>query len=539
VKKLFFCVTFLLLSITSFSACGRGNADINVYEEQNEASYKVAETPTAPPTPMEFSVITLSDVLQIAMARREGIIMPDHEYLTELTEGRVRQELDLSRFEALPDLPQIESRPDGAITFDEAVYEVNLFFEILRQFYGAYIFFGGDDVFFPVRDGIIERFAVYDYLFTGLVYWVFHNGLNEILNDNHFRIFNSSMVNEYEFYAPFADLRFGKSERGFYSRESGRYVVDISEGGFRLSLSHDGVFYYSPVIIRPFDEDGEIFIYVPIVYDDGEETVYRFAQMRPPTGARFADSGLAFHDGIPVVTVREMGWPFSTGEHTGGNCRETARDFLRIAPELRDEPVIIIDIRQNMGGNGSLGADWLLILTEEFVPFNFRAVSAANEKTGLFVNVFGGEDIFYYAQYFMDYFGIDMYGIYEAGLVEGEWLDENTWAYGYLLDRIVHNEQLLIFLTDRVTASAAEIFADLAFNMENTLVVGQNTSGTLLTNVTVSGLMLPYSGLQFQFGGGMYVFPKGHLPEGIGLAPDVWVRGDALTAVLAMLGGLA
>jgi len=74
----------------------------------------------------------------------------------------------------------------------------------------------------------------------------------------------------------------------------------------------------------------------------------------------------------------------------------------------------------------------------------------------------------------------------------------------------------------------------LAFNIENTLVIGQNTAGMLNTSGG-SALFLPRSGQHISFGHFAHVHPPGHLPEGIGLTPDIWVHGDALAATFAML----
>ena len=75
---------------------------------------------------------------------------------------------------------------------------------------------------------------------------------------------------------------------------------------------------------------------------------------------------------------------------------------------------------------------------------------------------------------------------------------------------------------------------DLFFNMENTLVVGQNTGGALLSAGSMP-IALPNSGISVTFSNAMYVHPANHFQEGKGFAPDVWVNGDALVAALGML----
>jgi hypothetical protein len=226
-----------------------------------------------------------------------------------------------------------------------------------------------------------------------------------------------------------------------------------------------------------------------------------------------------------------MGWPFSTEEYEFYTSTKYAWQFLSFAPKLHNEPVIIIDIRGNLGGNVHLGTLWLKLLTGEFIPHNFRHMGIF-DRNELIAD--DSENAMYHARQFAEYF--DIYELYEITFPEAFWLDENHFIFGSFPDRIVPNEQLIIFLTDRNTASAGESFADLAFNMENTLIIGQNTMGSLLTGTSFpSRITLPNCGMPFNLGRGFFVHPENHLTESIGLAPDIWVQGDALSATLAML----
>jgi len=115
------------------------------------------------------------------------------------------------------------------------------------------------------------------------------------------------------------------------------------------------------------------------------------------------------------------------------------------------------------------------------------------------------------------------------------YFDSNHIIYAQSPCEIVSNDQLIIVLVDRFTASAGEQMVDLAFSMENVLVIGQNTAGVLITSSGWINSALPWSSITFDFSADMRVFPEGHFIEGIGFAPDIWVIGDALTAALNML----
>jgi len=89
-------------------------------------------------------------------------------------------------------------------------------------------------------------------------------------------------------------------------------------------------------------------------------------------------------------------------------------------------------------------------------------------------------------------------------------------------------------LVDRFSASATEDFVVHTLAVKNTLIIGQNTAGMLLSHGD-STRSLRYSGVTFNASGAGFIFPYGLFTEGIGFAPDIWVTGDALAATLGML----
>ena len=98
----------------------------------------------------------------------------------------------------------------------------------------------------------------------------------------------------------------------------------------------------------------------------------------------------------------------------------------------------------------------------------------------------------------------------------------------------VPNDKLIILLIDRYAASAGENFTDQILSLENTLVIGQNTAGVLLTG-GMDQFFLPNSDIQIDMGIIYNIWDEAHFKEGAGISTDVWVIGDALQAALAML----
>ena len=106
--------------------------------------------------------------------------------------------------------------------------------------------------------------------------------------------------------------------------------------------------------------------------------------------------------------------------------------------------------------------------------------------------------------------------------------------YVYTPGRVIPNSRLIILLVDRYSMSAAEMFAQQILNIENTLIIGQNTNGNLVAS-TGRTLYLPNSGIPFAAGPDLFFSTDSMWPEGVGITPDIWVIGDALAATLAML----
>jgi len=271
----------------------------------------------------------------------------------------------------------------------------------------------------------------------------------------------------------------------------------------RLSMNEQGDIFYSPVVyVQDFIFDYTTFSPIlNITFEDDSRYELPLELHLTPT-ILLTLPVLRFIDGVPVVSIRTMhGWPDPNDPGI--------EIFMSFVEELRDEPVIVVDVRGNGGGNGLLPLTWLYELTGSFVPHTNAMLStrliAPRARTGPF------------------------------GLSHFD--DNHSSRLGRQADNLVVNHQLIIMLTDRRVGSAAELFTDSMLNMGNTLIVGQNTRGMLITGEILSFAThsLPNSGIPFTFGVTLSVFPEGLFAEGIGLAPDIWVHGDALQATLSLL----
>ena len=517
----------LLPVLVIASACGRTPAPY--YET---APTTVAETQATTETTTEAEITTepmyiaqpapqptLEDILYIANARRHSIDRNADQRIYELTQGRAPQTINI--LETFTGNVQVST-----FTPEVAIADARYLFALLQQAYGAYTYFGGDAVFMPILDTIVATLEGNDtWTMQNFANTLFIN-LSSAIRDNHFFLGGASMGVNYTFARPMTHNHrtiFARGENGFINKASGEAVAAVHVAGepidlnqaMRKSLSNDGELYYSLVIVAPVHEAP---MRASIIYKNGYTDNITLAPA--PTTGHPRGSHLEFIDNIPVVRLGEMGFPDSPD----GNSAASAKYFLSTADRLQAEPIIIIDIRSNHGGNGTLVPRWLHALTGELIPHNYRGLRVENYEE--FMTAIANDPA--YGLHFICPYVMATY--VPMAPFDNEHLIMYTDPF-----RVVENQRLFILLTNRHTASAGDAFADLMLSMENTLIIGQNTAGVFHTDLRFPSLTLPNSGLHFGFGNTINLHPPNHLPEGIGIAPDLWVNGDALTATLALL----
>jgi len=458
----------------------------------------------------------LQDVLDNANKRRHNIIKPDNIRLLELTEGRVPTTKNFGNF-----WNSVEKR--SSVSISDAVADAQDFFGLLRDMYGGYLYYGGDKVFTPVLDNIIAAIENRSDDATSISLSEFENILFSHLStvnivDKHFNIGDKLFAPSVAFYHAPEDFAFERDERGFKCLRCGKYATGAAgcslDEIMRLHLTQEGIFVYVPVILHE-EETLPDKLMIEFTYDDGTRDGIDFLKENP-LYIDYRSPSLQYIEGFPVVNISFMSWP----ESMTHSYAQHARDFLSFAPKLRDEPVVIVDIRSNRGGNGLLAREWLHTLTGEIVPNNYVELKA---QVWDFSKQYGTPEDH-------SYISSDISQKYRIPELFGE----GYMIFGNTPDRIIEWEQVFILLVDRHTASAGEGFTDMVLSMSNSLIVGSHTYGVLNFD-TLGNFQMPRSGLSFGFGAGMHVFPEDHLIEGVGIAPDVWVAGDALNAVIKML----
>jgi len=295
------------------------------------------------------------------------------------------------------------------------------------------------------------------------------------------------------------------------------FVIHQTEDGFVTEV--DGVLHRVLAITL---EGQEVEGFLPTLTEDGQFAwafghVFYDAQIMPGAASYTADVTLentetgerltremrldrvlnASDRGQQMFELREVqGVTVLRNRHLAGGPMGA---FANTGTALRDEPVLILDLRGHGGGTAIYALDWVWQYTGQ-MP---------------------GQALFYSVRPSTETLG-ELIPPLEQILTSDQLELVQDWG-AFLEDPeqgMIQNENLLIVLIDNAVASTGDMFVGYLRQLENVLIVGANTGGVLVTgDVTV--VPLPYSRIPVMFGTGLNVRPDLSQFEGVGFAPDL------------------
>jgi hypothetical protein len=231
--------------------------------------------------------------------------------------------------------------------------------------------------------------------------------------------------------------------------------------------------------------------------------------------------------GIPVIRIR------SFSDHHA----DALNQFVETANAHKGEPVIIVDIRGNGGGNEAWPISWIQRLTGRRAEsvFIFSELYGKTTMAGR-ANVFA-----YLYDLYPDthsYRGeaerfTSIAETFESGARQPSWVG----PYYPQMPLIANDTTLVIVMNDRV-ASSGEGLIMRASQAENVVLVGENSMGCL-TFGNAGAYQLPHSRLMVHLPINFGLYLDMEFREEKGLAPDLWVpAADAVNyAVAAVRSG--
>lgn len=205
--------------------------------------------------------------------------------------------------------------------------------------------------------------------------------------------------------------------------------------------------------------------------------------------------------------------------------------FIGSAKRLSKEPIAILDLRGNGGGDAGVVQRWLNAYDPNGIAKNiygtgcfFLSTKAASYLVARSLQDYslpGRSQDMLYNEYMLRYH----YDANSCYLIKDD--AKLTWNDG---------NGLLFVLMDSHTISGGEWLLAALRTRSNVVFVGENSAGMML-GASGQKIALPNSKIKFQFGTSLLLgYDERVFQEGRGFLPDLWVGGDALERVRALIG---
>ena len=331
----------------------------------------------ADPQPQAGSSAELSipaELRAIMRANREIALPPPHPDFDEIAAGFLTPGApnDIMRqLQIASDIRQQrrqaerEVSPCDLLAHEDIAWEIDFVFDILRHAYAAYQYFGGDEVFLPLRDSMLERLAGMD---NPLSVYAFLEDLlapsfQGVIEDNHFWL--SFPGGERRLFdAPAHALHM--SDEFTLRRSAGDLVAEIDGEMHRVleTTLRDG----QPAngILPTLTAEGEFAFAFGRFDRVGNSPVEMTAHFENIATSERHSRVVA----LPMVESppQQYRLPLAKREEGGVTIMETrtfmpdvgvASDFFDAGYALRGEPVFILDLRDNRGGIGYFPVTWM------------------------------------------------------------------------------------------------------------------------------------------------------------------------------------
>ena len=360
----------------------------------------------------------------------------------------------------------------------DARQDVLTLFRLLKEAYGAYYYFGGDEVFKQAEGAVICELS--SITSTGDISSIFLEdiivrNLQSIISDAHFVIGSTPVVTQYlPYWVPDAYFDYEIEEYSDYMEPTITPEGYIKWGFFATTADFNSLPEYITI------EDETIKLNWEIMDTQGifQEPYYSISSIA----------------GIPVITAR------SFKPRAGHDGDITI--FIESGVLINKNEVVILDLRGNIGGNSIYALNWI----QSFVD-NLSVKTCEIQRIS--------KPLLAYAK--------SPESLYDEDYIEWFETQKNQWISGYGNGSMSNNQSTIFVVIDKNVASAAE---DLVFwlqHVENVFFVGTNTQGaSICGNICI--FYLPESNISIQFGTKLNLYGSLVRMDGRGFDPDLWVE---------------
>ena len=372
------------------------------------------------------------------------------------------------------------------ITTAQAADDVTLAFQLLSYAYSGYHYFGGDEVFFPIRNSILAELDTKEKIKTNDLWRLLWESLSPIIVDRHFYITTNqshTFKNKREY-----------SQSTYFVRDL--YFDDptgIDPQYVKRTIGPDGALTYCLAAVC----ENPATLPTTMTIEDTEHTLSWYLA-RPLSHSSFKTERV-----FKETTVADDRLPVLQNYALYGSDNKIKK-FLATGTSYKEHPLFVLDLRGNVGGNDSYARSWL----KNFCGRNVDEKRLLSTKLSNYHFAANGEN---------------------GHSSVGQWRTSG-WSDGTLWE----TDNLVFVLIDDNTCSSGESFSNMLTMGKRVVLVGTNTMGCLNFG-NVNQLYLPNSGIKLRFGTNFSFYQSLEQTDGIGYSPDLWVEpNDSLDAVVRL-----
>lgn len=369
---------------------------------------------------------------------------------------------------------------------EEAEEDVNYLFDAFYYDFAFYDYFGGHAVFDQAKADTLQEVQSRDSLTCEDLQKILVSHLT-FIKDGHFNI-NQDYPSEKDIPFFFRQVMFVKTDSG-YQNANGKVVASVDDHPdldelFKRSISKEGYLVYYPVLLKEAKFDGTEWDkhvcdeQLTVHYADGSTDV-----LTADTWSQYykdlpkgQNTDLRQTDGIPVFQFNSFEGSF-------------LQEVNAAAAQMSDAAISMLDLRSNVGGYEEVAHQWITRYSRQRVQGNGVRYDVVNPVSVA--------------------------------------IQAHRWQT---------HDNILILLSGKCSASSAEITMDLAYNLENSLIIGENTNGCMIGNG--GHVELPNSKCSvIMTSVCVYLLPEGtdYFEEMRGLSPDIWVPAKEAETLAAKL----
>lgn len=478
----------MLLALSLLAACGADLPEAPAKDgdppQQVDAAPSLEEsTPPEQPdklpeppeqTPDERQAEFLS-FLEEVNAQRRAIY--DDPMAIHFEESWMPNLMELDDMFTAEQVETFSTTPRGthSVTAQEASEDVETVFLLLKHSYGAYDYFGGDEVFLPLKEAVLASLPQEGVVSAKELEDALAEQLAPVLVDGHFTIGSTPMRDSHIKYMYYVD--------GLYFEDAG----GLDPALVKRTIDENGRLRLCLAALATPEEAEALPEALTIQGIDVALSWQQDSWSRSNSPDIFTESTLP--GGTPLLT--------STAMYAADRAQQKQLDRLaECGDEYAGAPVLVLDVRSNGGGSNLYINKWFAGYTGQS-PSN--RLSYVQKRSPL-----------------------NRY-LYATGKMgSSDRPDISEWSGYSYSGQFVEHDGITLVLQDKGVASSGETVVMNMRTLENTIFIGSNTLGCTLTPNNFD-FYLPHSGLDLYFGTCLLLMDDGSNQDGTGFQPDLWV----------------